>query len=343
MEHINYPEISPQEFPRCIPALITAVHRELFEFVSPEGEGRAQVKRGLHLPEMPTVGDYVALVCDISGMSIIHGILPRRTLFVRADSWRGGRQLVAAHVDMVFVTTSLNMEFNLRRLERYTALALESGAQLIFLLTKRDLATDDMVSEAILQINALAPGAPVMAVSSHTGEGMADLEKLLTPGSVAVLLGSSGVGKSSVVNALLAEDRMKTNAIGANDKGHHTTVHRQLLQLRTGALLIDTPGMRELGMWDALDGVANVFPEIEAAAARCRFRDCTHTHEPGCAIQAGIADGVLDPRRVRNYLAMHAESDVSAKKAAQAKRKMISKSIHKARRQEKRMNKSKDE
>lgn len=342
MEHIKYPEISRQEFPRCIPALITAVHRELFEFVSPGGEGRAQVKRGLHLPEMPTVGDYVALVFDPSGISIIHGILPRSTLFVRADSWRGGRQLVAANVDMVFVTTSLNMEFNLRRLERYTALALESGAQLIFLLTKRDLVTDGIVAEAVSQINALAPGAPVLAVSAHTGEGMEELEKMLAPGSMAVLLGSSGVGKSSVVNALLDEERMKTNSIGANDKGRHTTVHRQLLQLRTGALLIDTPGMRELGMWDALDGVANVFPEIDAAAARCKFRDCTHTHEPGCAVQAGIADGTLDPKRVRNYLAMHAESDVSAKQAAQSKRKMISQATHKARRQEKRMNKSKD-
>lgn len=342
MEHIKYPEISRQEFPRCIPALITAVHRELFEFVSPGGEGRAQVKRGLHLPEMPTVGDYVALVFDPSGISIIHGILPRSTLFVRADSWRGGRQLVAANVDMVFVTTSLNMEFNLRRLERYTALALESGAQLIFLLTKRDLVTDGIVAEAVSQINTLFPGAPVLAVSAHTGEGMDELEKMLAPGSMAVLLGSSGVGKSSVVNALLDEERMKTNSIGANDKGRHTTVHRQLLQLRTGALLIDTPGMRELGMWDALDGVANVFPEIDAAAARCKFRDCTHSHEPGCAVQAGIADGTLDPKRVRNYLAMHAESDVSAKQAAQSKRKMISQATHKARRQEKRMNKSKD-
>lgn len=342
MEHINYPEISAQEFPRCIPALITAVHRELFEFASPMGEGRAQSKRGLRLSEMPTVGDYVALAFEPSGTSIIHGVLPRRTLFVRADSWRGGRQLVAANMDMVFITTSLNMEFNLRRLERYTALSLESGARLIFLLTKRDLATDGVISEAVSRINALAPGAPVLAVSAHTGAGMYELEKLLTPGSISALLGSSGVGKSSLVNALLDDERMKTSSIGANDKGHHTTVHRQLLQLRTGALLIDTPGMRELGMWDALDGVANVFSEIEAAAARCKFRDCTHTREPGCAIQAGIADGALDPNRVRNYLAMHAESDVSAKQAAQAKRKMISKSIHNARRQEKRMNKIKE-
>ncbi|MBQ4090167.1 MAG: ribosome small subunit-dependent GTPase A [Clostridia bacterium] len=324
MEHIVYPVISGEEFPGCIPALITAVHRELFEFVCEEGEGRAQVKRSLNLPEMPTIGDFVALRHEPTGLSIIHGILPRRTLFARADSWRGGRQLVAANVDIVFITTSLNMEFNLRRLERYMALVVESGAQPVFLLTKRDLATPMMLLEAEAAISALAPGAQIVCVSAHTGEGMDELEKLLTPGATAVLLGSSGVGKSSLVNALLSEERMRTNGIGENDKGHHTTVHRQMLQLRTGALLIDTPGMRELGMWDSLDGVATVFPEIDAAAARCRFRDCTHTHEPGCAVQAGIADGSLDPRRVRNYLAMHNEADVSAKHAAAAKRKQIS-------------------
>jgi len=308
MEHIKYPTISQEEYPRCIPALITAVHREQFEFTCPEGEGRAHVKRSLNLHEMPTVGDFVALRYDPSGISIILGILPRRSLFARMDSWRGGKQLVAANVDIVFVTTSLNMEFNLRRLERYMALALESGAQLVFLLTKADIADPIMTARAEMDISALAPGFPILIVSAHTGQGMDELERLLTPGVTAVLLGSSGVGKSSIVNGLLAENRMKTNTIGENDKGHHTTVHRQIIQLRTGALLIDTPGMRELGMWDALDGVASVFPEIDEAAAKCRFRDCTHTHEPGCAVQKGLENGTLDPKRVRNYLAMHSES-----------------------------------
>lgn len=334
MEYINYPALPEGEFPGCIPALITAVHREQFEFICPEGEGRAQVKRSLNLPEMPTVGDFAALAYDRNGLSIIHGILPRRTLFVRADSWRGGRQLVAANVDVVFITTSLNMEFNVRRLERYLALALESGAQTVFLLTKLDLADAAMIARAELEIERLAPGFPIIMVSAHTGDGMEELEKMLTPGLTAVLLGSSGVGKSSIVNALLADERMRTNDIGENDKGHHTTVHRQMLQLQTGAMLIDTPGMRELGMWDALEGVANVFPEVEEAAGRCRFRDCTHSHEPGCAVLAGIENGSLDPERVRNYLAMHTESSVSAIQAAKAKRKMISQSIHKMKKQQ---------
>ena len=324
MEHIEYPIINTEEFPGCTPALITAVHREQFEFISAAGSGRAVVKRSLNLDEMPTVGDYVALKHEDVGLSVIYGILPRRSLFARADSWRGGRQLVAANVDIVFITTSLNMEFNVRRLERYLALALESGAQTVFLLTKLDLATPEILARAQMTVSELAPGFPILAVSAHTGESMEALEAMLTPGTTAVLLGSSGVGKSSIVNALMSEERMKTNTIGENDKGHHTTVHRQMLELRTGARLIDTPGMRELGMWDAVDGVAAVFPEMDEAASRCRFRNCTHTHEPGCASQAGLADGSLDPGRVRNYLAMHNESSVSAKQAAAEKRKRIS-------------------
>ena len=185
MEHINYPAISQEEFPRCIPALITAVHREQFEIVCEEGEGRAQVKRSLNLPEMPTVGDFIALRYDPSGISIIHAILPRRTLFARMDSWRGGKQLVAANVDIVFVTTSLNMEFNLRRLERYMALSLESGAQPVFLLTKADIADPTMIARAEIDISALAPGFPILIVSAHTGQGMDKLEEMLTPGTTA--------------------------------------------------------------------------------------------------------------------------------------------------------------
>lgn len=298
--------------PNCIAARVTAVHRDRFEIMTQFGSTFAQMKRGLHFEEMPTVGDLIRIEYNPAGDSMTVEILPRRTLFARMDSWHGSRQLVAANVDLACITTSLNAEFSIRRLERYLALARESGAEPMFVLTKRDL-VDDLTAEAtVAQVSALAPDCRVLTVSSRTGFGMDALKRVLAPGSIAVLLGSSGVGKSSLVNALTGENTMDTGEIRDDDKGRHTTVHRQMLELSTGALLIDTPGMRELGMWDALDGVADVFAEVDAAAKLCRFRDCTHTHEPGCAVLAGLRDGELDPGRVQSYLKLHEEADRTA-------------------------------
>lgn len=317
--------------PNCIAARVTAVHRDRFQIMTQFGSTFARMKRGLHLNEMPTVGDLIRIEYNPAGDSMAVEILPRRTLFARMDSWHGGRQLVAANVDLACITTSLNAEFSVRRLERYLALARESGAEPVFLLTKRDLA-DDLTAETVAaQVGALAPDCRVLTVSSRTGVGMDALKRLFTPGIIAVLLGSSGVGKSSLVNALTGETTMDTGEIRDDDKGRHTTVHRQMLELSTGALLIDTPGMRELGMWDALDGVADVFAEVDAAARKCRFRDCTHSHEPGCAVRAGLESGALDPDRVQSYLKLHEEADRTAvlarkfernKKIAKERRKM---------------------
>ena len=308
--------------PNLIAARVTAVHRDRFEIMTEFGPTHAQMKRGLNFPEMPTVGDLIEIEHNPSGDSMAVGVLPRRTLFARMDSWKGGRQLVAANVDFACITTSLNADFNIRRLERYLALSRESGAEPVFLLTKRDL-VDELTAEAVAaQVYGLAPDCRVLVVSARTGFGMDALEALLAPGTVAVLLGSSGVGKSSLVNALLGEEAMDTGEIRDDDKGRHTTVHRQMLELSTGALLIDTPGMRELAMWDALGGVADVFSEIEEAVQRCKFRDCTHTHEPGCAVLAGLADGILDSGRVSNYLKMHSEADRTAQMAEKRRRNM---------------------
>lgn len=306
--------------PRTIAARVTAVHRDRFEIMTEHGPTFAQMKRRLHLSEMPTVGDLIEIEYNPGGDSMAVAILPRRTLFARFDGWKGVRQLVAANVDLVCIVTSLNADFNMRRLERYLALARESGAEPVFLLTKRDL-VDDLTAEAVAaQVSGLAPDCRVLVVSARDGYGMETLKRLLAPGVVAVLLGSSGVGKSSLVNALMGREAMDTGEIRDDDKGRHTTVHRQMLELATGALLVDTPGMRELAMWDALDGVADVFSEVEAAAQRCKFRDCTHTHEPGCAVRAGLEDGTLDPGRVKNYLQLHSEANTTALLARKRKK-----------------------
>jgi len=299
--------------PSLLAARITAVHRDRFEIATEYGFSHAQMKRGLQFDEMPTVGDLVAVEYNPFGDSTAVEILPRKTLFARLDGWHGTRQLIAANVDLACIVTSLNAEFNLRRLERYLALAKESGSAPVFVLTKRDLVDEATVERRMVQVQTLAPECAVLSVSAHTGEGMDGLEALLSPGIIAVLLGSSGVGKSSLLNALMRSDVMAVQAIREyDDKGRHTTVHRQMLELSCGALLIDTPGMRELAMWDAQEGVASAFAEVEEATGRCRFSDCTHTHEPGCAVLAGVADGTLDPGRVQNYLQLLAESDRTA-------------------------------
>lgn len=330
IENYKIPDLSDRNLTG---ARVTAVHRERFEIVTEYGPGFARMKRGLHFDEMPTVGDFIAVEYNPGGDSVGVEILPRRTLFARLDGWHGTRQLIAANVDLACIVTSLNGDFSLRRLERYLALTRESGAQPVFLLTKRDLADDLNVEIAVAEVLNLAPDCPVLPLSAQTGQGMDALRALLSPGTVAVLLGSSGVGKSSLVNALSGGEAMRTGGIRDDDKGRHTTVHRQMLELDGGALLIDTPGMRELAMWDAVDGVEDVFAEVAEAAARCRFRDCTHTHEPGCAVRAGMESGELDPGRVANYLKLHEEADRTAMLARKrARMKEISKFNHANRR-----------
>jgi len=209
-------------------------------------------------------------------------------------------QLVAANVDVALLVASLNAEFNVRRIERYLAAAWESGADPMIVLTKADMC--DRVDDLKAEVEAVAFGVPVHTVSAVTGQGLEALRACLLPGKTAALLGSSGVGKSTLVNAFADQLVMETRGISADGvRGRHTTTHRELVLLPSGALILDTPGMRELGLWDADAGVSSAFAEIEALVAQCRFHDCRHTTEPGCTVREALSNGSLDSERWAAY------------------------------------------
>lgn len=320
-----------------IPGRVTAVHKERYEVVCEYGETGARLKAGTYYggsADFPTVGDFVMLRYVPDGDSLILSTLPRRTFFSRRDPDRGrGEQAVAANFDDVFLLQSLNEDFNLRRLERYLTLAWQSGATPVIVLTKADLAED--YSGYLAAVGQVAPGVAVHLVSTKTGFGLEALQSCFRPGRTAVFLGSSGVGKSSLVNALAGEEIMSVGLIRADDgKGRHTTTHRQLLRLPGGAIIIDTPGMRELGMWAVSEGLEEAFPDVERFLGRCRFRDCTHTAEPGCAIRAALEEGELSQVRWDSYRSLQEEAKYAEDRASLRRRKeQWSKGVAKSRKQ----------
>ncbi len=298
-----------------IPARVTAQHKDRYEIVCDRGLTHARLKTkeyygGTEL--FPTVGDYVMADYIDNGDSRILATLPRRSCFFRREPGPIPRdQAVAANFDWVFILQSMNQNFNPARLERYLALAAQSGARPVILLTKADLT--DAYQKYLAGTARAAPGVDLHLVSARTGLGLEGLRPYLQPGKTLVFLGSSGVGKSSLVNALAGAEIMAVSGIReADGKGRHTTTHRQLLRLPGGALVIDTPGMRELGMTEAEEGLTAAFPDVERCLGRCRFSDCTHTREPGCAIRAALAAGELDPARWRSWQKLHAEAETHA-------------------------------
>ena len=290
-----------------LPARVTVQQRGACRLVTPLGEMTGTLSgRFAHEAlegDHPVAGDWVAAALrPDEGSATIHAVLPRRSAFTRkaAGPGRPTGQVVAANVEVAFLAASLNADLNPRRIERYLATAWESGASPVVVLTKADLCPDR--DGPLAAIEAVALGVPVHVVSAVTGEGIEALRDSFAPGQTAVLLGSSGVGKSSLVNALAGTELMATGAIREDDaRGRHTTTHRELVLLPNGRLVLDTPGMRELGLWEAGDGVATAFAEIEALAAECRFADCRHETEPGCAVRAALADGRLAPERWRSW------------------------------------------
>lgn len=305
-------------------ARITAVYKGRFGIVSDFGEGYAQLKSKEYYFDgeaFPTVGDFVAIDYVKDGDSRILSTLPRKTFFSRRDPDKGkGYQAVAANFDYVFIMQSLNKDFNPKRLERYLTAVGQSGAEPVVVLTKADLIDDFL--PYILEVSSVAPNVSIHIVSSKTGFGLNELARYMQKGKTLVFLGSSGVGKSSLVNTLANEHIMDVNGIREQDsKGRHTTTHRQLVMLKSGVMIIDTPGMRELGMWDVSEGLGEAFTDVEKFAAECRFRDCKHESEPGCAVREAIKNGELDPSRLKSYKKLKAEAEIAEDKADFLKRK----------------------
>ena len=292
------------------PARIVRVDGERCDAVTEHGSIRADVSAMLGSDPLhwPCTGDWAAVRPDASPRLV--AVLPRRTAIVRSSASRTSHgQVLAANVDTVLITVALAAPLNPGRVERLITLAWESGARPVIVLTKADLT--DQIAAVRAEVEALAPGAEVVAVSAVSGAGMDRLTALLT--GTAVLLGPSGTGKSTLGNALLGEHMLATGAVRAQDgKGRHTTVRRELVPLPGGGVLIDTPGLRGIGLFDAADGLGQTFAEIERLAEDCRFADCGHETEPGCAVRAAIEAGALTERRLSSYRKLQRENEWAA-------------------------------
>ena len=261
--------------------------------------------------DYPAVGDYVTAQWSADAdNAVIAGLYPRKSCFIRKAAGTGKQeQVVAANIDIAFICMSLNNNFNIRRLERYLSVTYGSGAVPVVVLTKSDLCAD--AESRINEVRSAAPGVDVLAISSLEGNYEAVMQYIL-PGKTVAFIGSSGVGKSTLINKLTGTDSMATHAIGNDDKGRHTTTHRELFALPSGAFVIDTPGMRELGMWDSDGGIDTAFADIEALACTCKYANCTHTAEPGCAIRGALEDGTLDAARFASYRKLKTENSYAA-------------------------------
>jgi ribosome biogenesis GTPase / thiamine phosphate phosphatase len=304
-------KFEPYRSERLVPGRIAVQHRGAYDVLTEHDELRAKIaprlRRESSVAELPVVGDWVALDAD----GVIQSVLPRRTVFSRRaahDPASGAprEQVIAANVDVVFIVVPLGQELDRRLLERYVTLALESGARPVLVLTKADLEPDaDAVASELADIGG---EIPVHAAATKAGIGVDTVRSYLEPGVTGALLGPSGAGKSTLVNALVGdEDLLATAAVRADGAGRHTTTRRQLVLLPGGGLVIDNPGMREVHLWLAEGGLAEAFEDIVELAAECRFADCSHETEPGCAIQEALADGRLARERWESYRALERE------------------------------------
>ncbi len=292
---------------------VLSQEKDLYGLISKSGEQFAKVSGKLryeakNVADFPAVGDFVLVDgIDTNDTTVIHRVLPRKSVFIRKAAGTGNReQVVAANIDTVFICMSLNKDFNLRRLERYLSAAWDSGANPVIVLTKSDLCSDVLRQKE--QVEQVAFGVDILTTSTKDVDSYQKLLPYIGPGKTASLIGSSGVGKSTLINGLLGENRLATNGLRNDDKGKHTTTRRELFLLPSGGMIIDTPGMRELGLWNAEEGIDKSFDDIESLASMCRFNDCTHTNEPHCAIREAIEKGDLSLERFMSYQKLKAET-----------------------------------
>jgi ribosome biogenesis GTPase len=318
LEFLGWSDTFAQAFADCkiasaIPGRITSEHKGQYQLQTEAGEFSATVTgklrhQAIQVQDYPAVGDWVvATVRPAEQRATIHQILPRRSKFSRKMvGSKTEEQVIAANVDTVFLVSGLDQDFNPRRIERYLILAWESGARPVIVLNKADLRPD--VENCLRAVEAVALGVPIILLSALQSEGLSALLPYLQQGQTVALLGSSGVGKSTLTNQLLSAPVQETQSVRTgDDRGRHTTTHRELLLLPCGGLIIDTPGMRELQIWAGEESVQGTFTDIEALAKSCRFRDCQHQHEPGCAVQQAVAAGQLEVSRLVNYQKLQRE------------------------------------
>ncbi|KAF0188713.1 MAG: ribosome small subunit-dependent GTPase [Desulfobulbaceae bacterium] len=325
------PWFQNQAAERCQPeqrmARVTAVDRGWYVVRNEEGEVSAKTTgRFLNSTDstmdMPCVGDWVCVHYDAETSASIHAVLPRKSFLHRKSSGKNVEmQMIAANIDIAFIVQSCHFDFNVARLERYLVMASEGHVESVLVLTKTDLVSVEELEQLIAAIRGAGISARIIALSNVTGAGLEQIRELMGPGKTYCLLGSSGVGKSTLINRLTGHDTLKTGSVSDSGEGRHTTVRRQLIVLEQGAMFVDTPGMREFGLFAASEGIGECFDDIRELALSCRFTNCSHTNEPGCAVVPAIKGGQMLAEHYGNYVKLKKESELNVTAYAEKRKK----------------------